>query len=66
MQRYLDILEQTFLIRRLPPFFRNIGKRLTKAPKLYLERDLPLLGIEVRPLLLRRLLTMLAHARAGS
>jgi uncharacterized protein len=42
VQRYLDILEQTFLLRRLPPYFRNIGKRLTKSPKLYL-RDTGLL-----------------------
>ena len=39
---YLDILEQTFLIRRLPPYFRNIGKRLTKRHKVYL-RDTGLL-----------------------
>lgn len=30
------------LLRRLPPYFRNIGKRLVKAPKLYL-RDTGLL-----------------------
>jgi len=42
VQRYLDILEQTFLIRRLPPYFRNVGKRLTKAAKVYL-RDTGLL-----------------------
>jgi predicted AAA+ superfamily ATPase len=42
VQRYLDILEQSFLVRRLPPYFRNIGKRLTKAPKVYL-RDTGLL-----------------------
>ena len=35
--RYIDILEQSFLLRRLPPYFRNIGKRLVKAPKLYLR-----------------------------
>ena len=35
--RHLDILEQTFLIRRLPPYFRNVGKRLVKAPKIYLR-----------------------------
>lgn len=40
--RYVDILEQSFLLRRLPPYFRNIGKRLVKAPKLYL-RDTGLL-----------------------
>lgn len=42
VQRYLDILEQTFIIRRLPPFFVNVGKRLTKAPKIYI-RDTGLL-----------------------
>ena len=40
--RYVDILEQSFLLRRLPPYFRNVGKRLVKAPKLYL-RDTGLL-----------------------
>ncbi len=34
---YLDFLEQASLIRRLPPYFVNIGKRLVKAPKLYLR-----------------------------
>jgi len=42
VQRYIDILEQSFLLRRLRPYFRNIGKRLVKAPKLYL-RDTGLL-----------------------
>lgn len=42
VQRYVDILERTFLVRRLPPFFRNVGKRLTKSPKVYL-RDTGLL-----------------------
>ena len=30
------------MIRRLPPYFVNVGKRLTKAPKIYL-RDTGLL-----------------------
>lgn len=42
VQRYVDVLERTFLLRRLSPYFRNVGKRLTKAPKLYL-RDTGLL-----------------------
>jgi predicted AAA+ superfamily ATPase len=42
VQRYTDILEQSFLLRRLPPYFRNVGKRLVKSPKLYL-RDTGLL-----------------------
>ncbi|MEL6392873.1 MAG: ATP-binding protein, partial [Bacteroidota bacterium] len=32
---WLGILEQSYIIFRLPPFFRNLGKRLTKTPKLY-------------------------------
>ncbi len=40
--RWLDIFESTFLIRRLTPYFRHVGKRLTKAPKVYL-RDTGLL-----------------------
>jgi len=38
----VDILERSFLLRRLTPFYRNVGKRLVKAPKLYL-RDTGLL-----------------------
>jgi predicted AAA+ superfamily ATPase len=36
-QRHVDVLESVFLVRRLPPYFRNVGKRLTKAPKLFLR-----------------------------
>ena len=42
VRRYLSILEQTFLLHRLPPYFRNVGKRLTRSPKVYL-RDTGLL-----------------------
>ena len=38
----LDVLEGAFMIRRLQPYFANVQKRLTKAPKLYL-RDTGLL-----------------------
>jgi hypothetical protein len=40
--RYVDILAGAFLLRRLPPWFENTGKRLVKAPKIYL-RDTGLL-----------------------
>jgi predicted AAA+ superfamily ATPase len=42
VNRYVDILEQTFLIRKLQPYFANLGKRLTKNPKVYF-RDTGLL-----------------------
>jgi predicted AAA+ superfamily ATPase len=32
---YCDFLEETFLIRRLRPWFTNIGKRLVKTPRIY-------------------------------
>jgi hypothetical protein len=37
VRRYLDILSRTFMVRQLPPWFENIGKRQVKAPKLYLR-----------------------------
>ncbi|HRF38979.1 MAG TPA: ATP-binding protein [Saprospiraceae bacterium] len=35
LSSYLDLLEGSFLIRRLEPFYVNVGKRLTKSPKFY-------------------------------
>ena len=32
---WLSILEATFIVFRLPPFHRNLGKRLVKSPKLH-------------------------------
>jgi hypothetical protein len=53
--RYLDLLCDLFLIRRLPAHSRNIGKRLRKSPKVYV-RDSgivhALLGIATTPELL--------------
>ena len=49
VRNYLHILEGSFLVRLLHPYFTNIKKRLVKSPKLYL-RDSgllhALLGIE--------------------
>ena len=32
---WLSVLEATYIVYRLPPFFANLGKRLIKTPKLY-------------------------------
>lgn len=32
---YLDILEATFMVRLLRPWYENVGKRQVKSPKLY-------------------------------
>ena len=37
INKYLDLLEGGFLVRRLPPYFVNMGKRLVKTPKVYLR-----------------------------
>lgn len=37
LKRYLVLLEALFLLFRLPPWFENLGKRLAKTPKLYLN-----------------------------
>ena len=34
---YLDILEKTFIVRQLLPFYPNIKKRFVKSPKVYLR-----------------------------
>jgi uncharacterized protein len=49
LKHWLSILEASFVIFRLPPYYRNFGKRLVKSPKIYFtEPGLAcwLLGIE--------------------
>jgi predicted AAA+ superfamily ATPase len=49
VKHWISILEASFIISRLPPYFENFGKRMIKSPKLYFN-DLGLacylLGIE--------------------
>jgi hypothetical protein len=35
VRKYLDWLTGTFMVRQLPPWHENIGKRQVKAPKIY-------------------------------
>jgi predicted AAA+ superfamily ATPase len=37
LKRYLALLEALYLVVRLPPWFENAGKRLTRTAKLYLN-----------------------------
>lgn len=59
--RYLDLLVDLLLVRRLPPLHANVGKRLVKSPKVYV-RDSgivhALLGLEDRE-------AVLGHPVAG-
>jgi predicted AAA+ superfamily ATPase len=47
VRHYLDILEDTFIVRQLQPFHGNIKKRITKSPKVYI-RDSGLLHTLLR------------------
>ena len=61
LKQLLAVLEQTFMLRRLPPLEANLSKRLVRSPKLYL-RDSGLLhnllGIETYD-------DLLGHPQAG-
>ncbi|BBO21267.1 MAG: hypothetical protein HKUEN07_04680 [Rhodocyclaceae bacterium] len=35
VRRYLDLLTGAYLVRQLPPWFANIGKRQVRSPKIY-------------------------------
>lgn len=37
IRKYIDIMEQTFMVQILPPFMTNIKKRLIKTPKIYIR-----------------------------
>jgi predicted AAA+ superfamily ATPase len=37
IRSYVDVLEGAFMVRQLPPWFENIGKRQVKSPKLYIR-----------------------------
>lgn len=37
VQSYLEFLEGAYLIRSLPPFEANLGKRLVKSPRIYVR-----------------------------
>ncbi len=35
IRNWISVLEASFIIFRLPPYFKNLGKRLVKTPKIY-------------------------------
>ena len=37
VRRYLDLLTGVFMVRQLPPWFENLGKRQIRTPKVYLR-----------------------------
>jgi hypothetical protein len=37
VRRYLDLMTGVFMVRQLPPWFENLGKRQVKSPKIYVR-----------------------------
>lgn len=37
INHYRDLLTGTFMVRMLPPWYQNLGKRLVKSPKIYIR-----------------------------
>ncbi|MDH4101357.1 MAG: ATP-binding protein [Nitrospirota bacterium] len=61
-RHYLDILEDTFIVRQLQPYHVNIKKRLVKSPKVYM-RDT---GILHALLSLKDRDSLMGHPTVGS
>ncbi len=59
--RYIDLLVDLLLVRRLEPAYVNVGKRLVKSPKLYVRDS----GLLHALLGLRSLDAILAHPVVG-
>lgn len=62
IRKYIDLLEQTFVVKILLPYEVNIKKRLVKSPKIYLRDS----GLLHRMLSIDDYNTLLGHPIAGS
>jgi uncharacterized protein len=62
VRHYLDLLTGTFLLRQLPPWFENLGKRQYKAPKVYVRDS----GLLHSLLGARRRDELLGHPKLGA
>lgn len=61
VSKAVDFLEQAFLVRRLMPYFVNIGKRLVKSPKIYIRDS----GLLHHLLNIKEYDSLLGHIVAG-
>jgi predicted AAA+ superfamily ATPase len=62
VRHYLDILCGTFMVRLLPPWYENVGKRQVKAPKVYLRDS----GVLHSLLDIADKRSLLGHPKAGA
>ncbi len=62
VRRYLDLLSGAFLMRQLPPWHENIGKRQVKAPKVYVRDS----GLLHQLLGIADTAALLSHPKCGA
>ncbi|MCW5633703.1 MAG: ATP-binding protein [Rubrivivax sp.] len=62
VRRYLDFLTDAYLVRQLPPWHQNLGKRQVKAPKVYVRDS----GILHALLQLDSPEAVMAHPKSGA
>ena len=61
-RRYIDLLQDLFMVRMLQPWYANLGKRQVKSPKVYI-RDTGLLHVLLG---IRTEQELLLHPRSGA
>lgn len=62
VKHYLDILEETFIVRQIQPYHSNIKKRLVKSPRIYIRDS----GMLHALLNIRTLEELYGHPSLGS
>ncbi len=62
VKNYIDLLESTFMVDVIPPYTSNLGKRLIKAPKVYISDS----GIAAALTGLRSFESMIGHPSFGA
>jgi predicted AAA+ superfamily ATPase len=62
IKNYIDLLASTYMVEIVPPYFSNLGKRLVKAPKIYIADS----GITAALLGLRSFAEISGHPAFGS
>jgi len=62
VKHYLDILEETFIVRQIQPYHSNLKKRLVKSPRVYIRDS----GMLHTLLNIRTLEELYAHPSLGS
>jgi predicted AAA+ superfamily ATPase len=62
VRNYIDLLTGTFMVEVIPPYISNLGKRLVKAPKVYIADS----GITAALLGLRNFVELSGHPAFGT